>query len=119
MQLLGEADIEINGKVLRVEQGNATLDVGGKVGEVQMGSKRVNGYSYKTESSKLDITISLAKGEGVKLYQGVEASAVFRADTGQVWTVPSTVLTSNPGVKSGSGGSVQLTFEGEPAKEKL
>lgn len=118
-RLIGSAQIEFDGAVLRVEQGNATISLGGDIGQTHMGQGRVNGHSFSTEAGRLEITISVAKGESVKQYQGKEGTAVFRADTGQRYIITNGVLVENPSVKTNAGGNVNLVFEGDPAEEQV
>lgn len=119
MQLLGEADIEFDGMVLRAEEGNATITVGGKVAQSHMGQGHLNGHSFSTKPGKLEVTISLGKGESVSKYAGKSGTVVFRGDTGQRYIITNAVLVSDTSVKTKAGGSVNLEFEGDPAEEQL
>jgi hypothetical protein len=118
-KLLGAADVEFDGAVLRSEQGGATLTLGGQIGNTVMGPKGVNGHYFATEASRCEATVSLAQGDSVANYLGKEGTIVFRADTGQRYIITNAVIVENPSVKSNAGGNVNLVFEGDPAKEQL
>jgi len=118
-RLVGSAQIEFDGAVLRVEQGNATLTLGGQIAQTHMGQGRVNGHSYSTEPGRIEATVSLAEGESVAQYLGKEGTGVFRCDTGQRFIVTNAVLVENPSVKTNAGGNVNLVFEGDPAEEQV
>jgi len=118
-KLLGAADIEFDGGVLRSEQGSATITLGGEIGNTVMGPKGVNGHYMETQAGRCEATVSLAEGDSVANYLGKEGTIVFRADTGQRYIITHAVIVENPSIKSNAGGNVNLVFEGDPAKEQL
>lgn len=119
MQLLGSAIVEFDGEVVRSKQGEATLTLGGKVGNTVMGPNKVSGHYFTNEPGRLEVTLSLGKGESATKYQGRSGTAVFRTDTGQVYTVTSAVVVETPSLKASSGGDINLVLEGNAAREKV
>lgn len=118
-KLLGAADIEFDGGVLRAEQGNATVTLGGEVASTVMGQKGVNGHHIAVEAARLEASVSIAEGDSVANYRGKSGTAVFRADTGQRYIITNAVIVETISVKTGSGGNANLVFEGDPAEEQL
>lgn len=115
-QVLGRADIRVNGKLLQSHPG-ATLDIGG-VTRTSVVGHTWHGFSEAAKQSRLECEITLGQDTRLSdLKDIVDAVITFECDTGQTYVIREAFIVDPPTVTDGSDGRVPLVFEGPPAEE--
>lgn len=112
----GRATIRLNGQVYESED-DASLMVGGLKNTVKM----VGEKSYYTQTktpSKVTCKIPVSGGVDLRsLQEMAEVEVIFESDTGDSYVIRSASQTNEVELKGGdSGGTVELSFEGDPAE---
>lgn len=117
LQRLGKAKIRFGSSLLETMPG-ATLDLGGVARTTQTGANAVLGFTETPKPSRLEATVSLARGTSAKDLNLDDVNFTFEGDTGQVWAVRNAWSVETQSIDSGAG-TTRVILEGLPAEEVL
>lgn len=115
----GQASIRINGQYYESDN-DASLKPGGiKNNNRMIGRKSF--YNQTTIPSEVKCKIGVTKDISLTALQSIsEAEVTFTSDTGRTWIIRNAAQTGELEMSGGdSGGSVELTLQGEPAEEMV
>jgi hypothetical protein len=116
-KMLGIVDIIVDGATL-LSGDDATLDPGGVTRTVVKGSK-VHGYREEVMEATLEVNIAIDAGFSIDKYRNLtNVTGIFKADTGQSWSIAGAWCESPPKI-SQKDGKAKLTLMGPPASEIL
>lgn len=117
LQRLGKAKIKVGSTLVQSMPG-ATIDIGGVARATVAGANEVLGFTETPKNSRVEFSVSLARGISAQDLHVDNATITFEGDTGQVWSVRNAWSMEPPVVNSGDG-TARYVFEGLPAEEVL
>jgi hypothetical protein len=115
LKRLGKAKIKIADSQVESVPG-ATLDPGGDSRSTVIGANGVLGFSETPVASHLEFSVAIKAGFDPLSLHVDDASVVFTADTGQVYTI-SNAWSLSPPVLDSSNGTAKYVFEGPAATQ--
>lgn len=113
---IGIVKVKIDGTLLHSKPG-ATCDPGGPVRNA-VESDQPGYFSETRKPSRIECDLVVDKDFSVDdLRNAEDITAIFEADTAQVWVVNHAYVMEPPVITGGSNGGAKLTIEGPPAQE--
>lgn len=114
MQYFGRATIIVNGRALDSMPG-AKIELGGVIRKAKTTDSRV-GYVEEMAPGRVECEIAVSKDTQIEeLRSLVDATVIFKADTGQQWLVREAF--TEDGLKAeGKDGKMSLKITGQPAE---
>ena len=114
----GQATIRSNGTVMETED-DATLKPGGTKRNQRMIGKK-GFYSETTIPSEVVCRVPFTADDSLIAFQEMIAEITFESDVGKTYIIHEAVQTGEIELSGGeNGGTVELTFMGEPAEEMV
>jgi hypothetical protein len=113
---LGVVKIKIDGTLLHSKPG-ASCDPGGPV-RTAVESDQPGYFSETRRPCRMECDLVVdADFSAEDLRRADDVTAVFEADTGQVWVTNHAYVTEPPVITGGNNGGARLIIEGPPAQE--
>lgn len=115
-RVLGRATVRVDGKPLLVAAA-AKLNLGGVQRNTVKGTE-VHGFAEEPMEAFVEVEATIKKGQSAKEWGEVEnATVMFEADTGQVWTLRNAWQANAVELTAGEGGRVPLRFVSKHCEE--
>jgi hypothetical protein len=106
----------LDGTLLHSKPG-ATLDPGGPV-RTAVESDQPGFFSETRKPARIECDLVVdANFSADALRRADDVTAIFEADTGQVWVINHGYVTDPPTISGGTNGGARLVIEGPPAQE--
>lgn len=115
LKRLGKAKIKVADSQVESMPG-ATLDPGGDSRATVVGGNAVLGFTETPVPAHLEFSVAIKSGFDPMGIHVDDASVVFTADTGQVYTI-SNAWSLSPPVIDSSNGTAKYVFEGPAATQ--